>query len=548
MADLAAGGGSTLTYAAGKFGQALTGGYATTGAALLASTGWTVEAWVSAPATGSGAYVAMGNSDSVWFGTINGALVAYVGTYQNGQVGLSGGALTGGIGVFHHVALTAGPAGLALYLDGVLQQSSTTALAATNPVYAHGLTLRNFETGTTPWNGAIDEAAVWTGIRYTGAFTPPTAAYAGSEANLAALWHLDGTTADSKGTAAPVISILPNDAALLYSPGNWQVLAGAATAWNPGAYVRTLFSGASCTLNFDVTNNGTPLSQIWWRIDNGPWTLAPVASTIACAIPAATQGSQTVPYHLLEVVFKSMDSDAGVLLNRWNAPAATAIVFKGVTLASGGAVVAPVRAPLNILVFGDSITEGVRTVKQQDGANTPDSNDAMMGWAFALGRLLGAEVGVIGWGGTGYTAAYANVPAFTASYASLAAGIARTWTPQPDLIVLAHGFNDGNGAAIAPQATAVLNALLAACPAAKIALLNPFALPNQAWAQAAQAGCSAPGRVSFVSTAGFQQTARGMDTIGVHPGGANNLALIGPRVAAALRPLLSGTAAARWTH
>ncbi len=546
--DLSAGGGSTLTYGTGKFGQALTGGYATTGAALLASTGWTVEAWISAPITSSGAFAAMGNTDSVWFGTMNGALVAFIGTYQNGQVQLTGSALSGGIGVFHHVAVCAGPGGSSLWLDGVLQQSSSTALAATNPTYTHGITLRNFDGFSTPWNGAIDEAAVWTGIRYTGAFTPPAAAYAGSEANLAALWHLDGTTADSKTGAVTGTAIAPNDPALLYSPGNWQVLAGAATAWNPGAYVHTLFSGASCTLNFDVTNNGTPLSQIWWRIDNGPWTLAPVASTIACAIPAATQGSQTVPYHLLEVVFKSMDSDAGVLLNRWNAPAATAIVFKGLTLAPGGAVVAPVRAPLTILVFGDSITEGIRTVKQQDGANTPDSNDAMMGWAFALGRLLGAEIGVIGWGGTGYTAAYANVPVFGTSYASLAAGVARSWTPQPDLIVLNHGFNDGS-TSMTSQVTGVLNGLLSACPAAKIALLNPFARSDLASLQAAQAGCSAPGRVTFVSTTGIQNNALGIDTPNVHPGGANNQAIIGPKVAALLRPLVSGVSAVkRWTY
>ncbi len=547
MADLTAGNGSTLSYGAGKFGQALSGGFATTGALQLAGTGWTIEAWISAPVTSSGAFAAMGNTDSVWFGTLNGSVFAAIGTYQNGQITLTGGALSGGIGVFHHVAVTAGPAGLALYLDGVLQQSSSTALAATNPGYTHGITLRNFDNWAAPWNGAVDEAAVWTGVRYAGGFTPATVAYAGTEPNLAALWHLDGSGVDSKGVAVPAITVAPNDPALLYSPGNWQVLAGAATAWNPGAYVRTLFSGVSCSLSFDVSNNGAPLSQIWWRIDNGPWTLTPVATTVVCGIPAGTAGSQTVPYHLLEVVFKSMDSDAGVLLNRWNTPAATAIVFKGLTLASGGVVAAPVRAPFNVLVFGDSITEGVRTVKQADGANTPDSNDAMMGWAYALGRLLGAEIGVIGFGGTGYTKSYANVPAFTSSYAALAAGVARSWTPQPDLIVLNHGFNDGANAAISAQGIAVVNGLLAACPAAVIALLNPFALPNQAWMQATATGCSAPERVRFIPTAGFQQASLGLDTVGVHPGGANSMAVIGPRVAAALRPLLSVTTS-RWTH
>ena len=42
---------------------------------------------------------------------------------------------------------------------------------------------------------ALDEVAVWAGAKYTAAFTPPTAPYAGNEANLRHLMHGDGTLA-----------------------------------------------------------------------------------------------------------------------------------------------------------------------------------------------------------------------------------------------------------------------------------------------------------------------------------------------------------------
>ncbi len=628
--------GATFDSNTAKFGQALAGGTGSASTVTFSASGFTAEAWVRGG--GSGPAVAFGNSSVFWVGTNGGNLVAYVGAGGT-QAALSGGAYAGLNGAWHHVALTSGPAGSALWLDGVQVAANATALSATGANFGPGFGLRNFEAGSNfygpfTWPGAVDELSVWSGIRYTAAFTPPSAPYSGAESNLLALFHLDGNGVDSTGAApapsigAPAISgltaggttavsggyangtpasltyildggaavaasatigagsysfsiatpgpgnhtisvtgtgpntatggptgfttaaatasttIAPNNAAFLYSPFNWQVTASAATAWNAGAYFRTLFSGTSCTLNFDVSQNGTPISQIWWRVDNGPWTQTAVAGAVPCATPAATSNAD-VPFHLLEVWFKSMDSTGA--LNRWNTPSQTAIRFQGLTLSAGSTVMAPGAAPLRVLVFGDSIVEGIRAVGEA-ASMTPDNNDALFNWVSALREHLGAEIGFVGWGGTGFSTTFANTPVFGTSYASLAAGVARSFSPSPDLIIINHGTNDGN-ANIQGAATAVVNALLATT-SCLIVLLNPLPSSAQgnAYLAAVPAASAVPARVRYVSSAGFFSTANGADSTGYHPSGPNGSALVAPKVAAAVRGYMAGGIINRWTH
>ena len=629
-----------------KFGQALAVGTASSAVGVPVA-GFTAECWSKGfPSAGTGQpRIMLGSSTIFWIGAQAG-LTNIVGSLGAGgtAVTLTGPTLASLGSTWHHFALTCGPGGCTLWVDGVSAATTSTPIASTGATSGAGLGLRNFETGPNyygpfTWNNnEIDEVALFSGIRYTAAFTPPAAPYAGSETNLLALFHLDGNGTDSSGVApanavgAPVVSgttaggtstisgtttgaaptgltysldsgaavtvtvptlgsgtysftittpaagahtisvtgtgpntttggptsftstssavvpsIYPDDPAMLYSPSNWQVLHGAATAWNPGAYFRTLFSGTSCTLNFDVSNNATPFSQIWYRVDNGPWTAAPVAATIVCAIPALTAGNADLPFHLIEVWFKSMDSTG--VLNRWTAPAQTAIRFLGLTLAAGGAVMAPGSAPIKVVVFGDSIVEGIRTLGEAV-STTPDDNDALFGWVAALREHLGAEIGFVGWGGTGYGGTFANVPVFGTSLASLAAGVARSFTPSPDLIIINHGTNDA-GANIQAAATAAVNALLAAttCP---IVLLNPLPTNRQsnAYLAAVPAASNIPARVHYVSSAGFMVNAAGVDTTLFHPSGPNGAALIAPKVAAAVMPFLAspGGVLNRWTH
>lgn len=528
-----------------KFGSAFTGGLGTTPGNVLPRTGgFTAEAWFNFTG-GGGTYLILGSVDTFWVGMSGGSLAAHFGLGTNEGVITSTIAVTAG---WHHAALVCGTGGSVLYLDGAVAGTSAQTAIGQGATFANPIGLRafnGFTYGQYLWSGAIDEVAFWSGARYSAAFTPASAPYTGSEAGLLALYHLDGDGTDSLGSAAPPgAQIAPNDPAIVYSPYNWQVLAGSATAWNPGAYFRVLFGGSSCTLAFDVSASVAPLSQFWWRIDQGPWTQAAVSSTVACAVPAITTNNPDVPYHRLDVVVKGMNNPAG--LNRWVPPTPVEVRFTGIGLLSGATVLKPERASLNIIVYGDSITEGNRTLGESLG--TPDVNDAMSGWAYQLGALLGAEVGVVGFGGTGYATTYGQVPAFPSSYGLIALGVPRSFSPAPDLVVVNHGTNDGI-TDIKAAAVSALNGLLAAVPC-KVVLLNPLPTGDNSFLQAAVGACVAPGRAVFVSTMGMFNKTVGADGYQLHPSGPNNTALIAPRVAAALRPLLAGVGSplARWTH
>ena len=77
----------------------------------------------------------------------------------------------------------------------------------------------------------------------------------------------------------------PNDANLYYSPFNWHITQSSAATINSAAYVRFLFSGTFLNFNFDVSQMVTPVSEIYWHVDNGACTHSLVLDSVAVAIP-----------------------------------------------------------------------------------------------------------------------------------------------------------------------------------------------------------------------------------------------------------------------
>jgi lysophospholipase L1-like esterase len=339
-------------------------------------------------------------------------------------------------------------------------------------------------------------------------------------------------------------TIAPNNSAILYSPYNWDVTGSRAFTICSGAYLRVLFSGNSCGLTFNTANLSSPQSQIWARIDDGPWTQYTVASSISLTIPAATLGNTDFPYHLLQVVMKSSSET----LNRWNSPYNTAVQLTGIVLDAGATVLAPLRAPRNLLIYGDSITEGVRTVGES-AVNDTDRNDALVSYAYALGDLLGAEVGVVGFGATGINqTGSGNVPGLSAHWNLIAQGISRVFTPQPDMIIINQGSNDGSADTTAGM-TSILNNLLSACPNAAIVASTPMrASSAPAHIIAAIAACNNPQRVRYLDTitVPYYNTAYGTDTLGYHPNGPNSVSFIAPKFAAAVAGWFPGRGAAHY--
>jgi lysophospholipase L1-like esterase len=332
-------------------------------------------------------------------------------------------------------------------------------------------------------------------------------------------------TARAQATAN---SIAMDNAAILYSPFNWGVTPQAAKTINAGAYFKVLFSGTSCRLTTDPSANAKPYSQFWARVDGGPftqYTLDPTNSTFAVATGLVKRK------HILEVVIKSTSET----IDRW-VRQRTGVTFTGLLLDSGATVTAPVRKPYNILIYGDSITEGVRVNGYAGMANDTDRNDALQDYSWLLSQELPAEVGVVGFGATGInTAGSGGVPTLGKSHQYLWAGQLRSFSnPEPDLIIYNEGTNDGSS--ITSGMLAVVKALMEVAPNAKQLLLVPF---NNSHAAELKAVVAAMGssKVSYGDTKGFFNSTDSSDAL--HPYGYAHIAFIAPRLASLVAPLLS---------
>ena len=101
---------------------------------------------------------------------------------------------------WQHVAATYDGVAMRLYLGGVLDAS----LAATGPIQSSTAALFIGSTGTGAGFCAclIDEIRVSNVVRYTANFTVPTAAFA-SDANAAAIWHLNETSGTTTADSSP---------------------------------------------------------------------------------------------------------------------------------------------------------------------------------------------------------------------------------------------------------------------------------------------------------------------------------------------------------
>eukprot|EP00937_MAST-01D_sp_MAST-1D-sp2_P000782 g782.t1 len=329
-----------------------------------------------------------------------------------------------------------------------------------------------------------------------------------------------------------------DDDTILFSPYNWGLSNGTAKTINPGAYFRVVISGQTCRVH--VAGGGSPMpSQFWTRVDGGPLQQHVIAPGGPDDV-AAYNVSLGPPYsasarHLLEVVIKSSTETQ----DRWERQS-TAVIFHGIELDAASAVPllrAPARNPYNILIYGDSITEGVRTLGYEGISNDTDRNDAVRDYSYQLAQTLPAEVGVVAFGATGLTQGGSGaVPALGQSWQQQWAGEPRALTPAPDLVVYNEGTNDGARNITQPFLD-VVRAVRAAAPTASQLLLLPFnggqAVNIKAVVKAAAADASTAGsgqgraaQVLFGDTSGFYDGADGL-----HPFGYAHVSAIAPRVA-----------------
>lgn len=322
-------------------------------------------------------------------------------------------------------------------------------------------------------------------------------------------------------------TIAPNDPNLIYSPYNWKVNSTEARSINAGAYGRAFVNGTPTALTFDVTGTTYNIPQIVYRVDGGPLQRANVATSIALPTPAENSWGK----HLVEWTIAGTTEQQ----DRWGA-VETAVVFKGIVASDGATLSEWAVSPLNLLVYGDSITEGVRALTDNYPGGTDVANNAAhLGWAYALTDLLGAEVGVVGFGGQGWVQeGSGDVPGFGDAWNYLWSGQARSFATVPDVVVINQGTN-----AATPATTAQIRATLAdiatTLPTTKVIVLRPFGGTQAAQISAAVAALANP-NVTYVDTTGWWNSADSSDD--AHPYGYANIAQLGPRTAAVVRARL----------
>lgn len=362
--------------------------------------------------------------------------------------------------------------------------------------------------------------------------------YVFQTADIGKAFLISTSASNTGGTAGPTDSNSVNIAAaaatgfdqtkVLFSPYNWLVSTGTAKTINEGAYARFGFTGASCSLGFDISTTSTPRPKMAYRVDQGPWTVFDLSSSQTLTVPSE---SSAWAQHFVELrVVQTSEANS-----KWN-PQNTAIVLNSITLASGGALTAKpaLRNGPTVLWYGDSTAIGINTYSNVGDATVRGT--AMQAFTVLSLDALGVEYGLVGFGGQGYlTAGGGSVPALTTTYPLLWSGQSRSFAEPPDYIIISEGNNDSSS----PQSAmvTVLNGLLAVTPrTTTIVMMGSLRNIWTAESQAAIALCNTPSRVKYFSTNGFFNTANSSD--GRHPYGWENLLNIAPKMIEALRPIV----------
>lgn len=465
------------------------------------------------------------------------------GTFTPTTVSISSGTPTG---TFTYTPASAGTKTISVTNNGSLTNPSSISLVASSPVTVPGAptigtaTAGNTSASITFTAPASNGGAAITGytvtsspggITGTGASSPITVS--GLTNGTAYTFSVTATNSVGTGPASaasnsvtPSATNLYNQANILFSPYNWNVQSGFAAAVNVGAYLKFNFGGSSCALAFDTSGLAGVFPQIEYRVDGGPWNVATVASSVTVTMNSNTTGFAN---HLLELVVKGSSEFS----NRWNGTS-NIVKLTGITLDASKTISKPNALPLYGLYLGDSITEGSITIAASGDATAKE--DGILGWAYESGRLLGAEFGVVGFGGQGIVASGAgSVPAITSTYANIYSGVSRSFSPMPDYICVNVGTNDGTSDTTSAMTT-LLNGLISATTTTKIVVLRPFNGTSQStYIQAAISACSDPSRVTYINTAGWFVTANSFDSL--HPNGFENLSNLAHRVANAIRPI-----------
>lgn len=293
--------------------------------------------------------------------------------------------------------------------------------------------------------------------------------------------------------------------------GRWdRRVAKRAVTVNSGSYVKARFTGSTLHATFDLSLNQRrcectkegSFPTIAWRIDEGKWQEAELASRVTLA-----EGLGPGPHSVMLLV-RGLDEHQ----SRWKPPLVASVTFTGFV---GAKLEKPLpqweKPALTLEFLGDSITEGVIVNEGRAGVlpgipfTWPWLADARLSYVGQTALALGAEWRQVGFGATGLVrAGSGGAPGALESFPFFYAGCPRdSW--QPDVVVINQGTNEPPSPEYQSLYGQYLAMIRKAYPKAKIVALCPFSGAHRADIVAAVAARKASGdtRVYGIDTLGW---------------------------------------------
>lgn len=285
------------------------------------------------------------------------------------------------------------------------------------------------------------------------------------------------------------------DPSWFWSPYNWNAVStapGQTQSNNPGAYFKLSFSGSSFTLGLNTS--GTPdcgYMTLRWSVDGAEWqdALLPWSMSSSTSLRLAWNQAPTptgAPHSLVLFILNSHQ-----LTDRWETPV-NVVRITGATIDAGASLSPyPFLFSRKLMVFWDSIGEGVLINGRGNPQSDLTDNDATRNWVQVLAQALQAEVGSISYGAQGWLhdgSFHAVMNIYNDTEASFAWSRFDAHTsrldaqglvqPPPDWVVMGHGTNDhaSDPEQVSACAEAWLGAITAAAPDAHVFLTLPFGL------------------------------------------------------------------------
>ena len=200
-----------------------------------------------------------------------------------------------------------------------------------------------------------------------------------------------------------------------------------------GSVIKIAFKGDYILLNFDTSENESPMPHVYLSLDGG--------AKVEAALDKFLRVEATYGEHQLSVIFKSKKS----IQERFKTPTVGKMAFIGYYAENSAALLPDERRTVEII--GDSITEGQLVdsdliVTPEDDQNMyPYQNDATASYAWLTAKALGLRLIQVGHGGAAVTRTAVKLPRAIDFY-DFCFEHAPVAYKSPDYVIINYGAND----------------------------------------------------------------------------------------------------------